>query len=187
MANEEKNYSPDFKIKLAKEALDQSKKNLDTLADKYDVPVSLILMWTAQYEKKGAEAFEAEAEAEESKSEVSEEEPETVDVEVEDEDVARSVEYGVMSDDLNIRRLVFWSILGIVIVLIFIQALYEMYHYNEQVAQERVSAESQYYQVNELRSEQNERLSNFGVVDLENGVYRIPIDSAINEMAADSE
>ncbi len=92
-----------------------------------------------------------------------------------------------MLDQLNYKRLTFWSVFGTILVLIFVQALFEMNKYNERITQERVSAESEFYQVNDLRKEAQQQLESFGVVDLENGIYRIPIDSAINQMAVDEE
>lgn len=184
MASEEKKYTPDFKVKVVEEALERSKKNLDNLAEKYDLPVSLILMWTAEYEKSGPDAFEEQETAEEK---TQEEEQESVDVQVSDEDISRSVEFGVMTGDLNIKKIVFWSIVGFVILNIFVAILHEMYHRDEQVARERISTTNEYYQVNQLKNQQQKRLSEFGMVDAENGIYKIPIDSAINEIAVDSE
>lgn len=168
MANEKQNYSADFKKEVAQKALDQSKQNLDKLSKKYDVPVSVILMWATELEK-GGEAVE------------------TIDVEVTDEELANSVEHGVMQDKLNYKRLIFWSLFGTILVVIFVRGLYEMYEYNTEATQERVSSESEYYQVNQMKRQARQQLDSFGVVDLENGTYRIPIDSAINKMAADEE
>ncbi len=184
MASEEKNYSAAIKKEVAQKALDQNKKNLDKLSDKYDVPVSVILMWATELEKGGEEVFET---AEEDDHASTEQEVSDVDVEITDEKVADSVFHGVMLDQLNIKRLVFWSVFGIVLVLIFVIGLFEMYQYNVQVTQERVSAESEYYQANQLKREAQEELESFGVVNPEEGIYRIPIDSAINEMAVDDE
>jgi transposase-like protein len=185
MENEGKHYTPEFKKEVAQKALDQDKKNLDKLSDKYDVPVSVILMWATEFEKGGADAFEAVEED----TGTAEKEESNVDVEVEvsDPKVADAFEHGVMLDQLNIKRLTFWSVFGIILVLIFVQALFELYEYNQQLTQERVSAQSQYYQANQLKSEARQKLNSFGVVDLENGIYRVPIDSVINEMAADEE
>lgn len=183
MASEEQSYTADFKKKVAQQALDQNKKDLDNLSDKHEVPVSVILMWATELEKGGEDVFESSEEDEETKTD----EVQEVDVEITNQRVADSVEHGVMDDQLNYKRLVFWSVLGTILVLIFVKALYEMYQYNEQVTQERVSAESEYYQVNQLKDEAQQQLDSFGVVDLENNIYRIPIDSAINEIAADEE
>ncbi len=183
MASEEQNYSAAFKKEVAQEALDQSKKNVDKLSEKYDVPVSVILMWATELEKGSEDVFETADEAEEPDTE----EVSEADVEITDKRVADSVEHGVMLDQLNYKRLIFWSVFGIILVVIFVQALFEMYQYDTQVTQERVSAESEYYQANQLQQEAQEKLESFGVVDLENGIYRIPVDSAISQMAADEE
>lgn len=184
MASDEQTYSAEFKKEVAQKALDQSKKNLDKLAKEYDVPVSVILMWATELEKGGEDVFET---SEEKPTEASDESSDEFDVEISDGQVAESVEHGVMADKLNYKRLVFWSVFGTVLVVIFVQALFEMYQYNMQVTQERVSSESEYYQVNQMKKEAREELDSFGVVDLENGIYRIPIDSAINKMAADED
>lgn len=183
MASEEKKYTADFKKEVAQKALDQSKKNLDKLSEKYDVPVSVILMWATELEKGGEDLFETSEEVEEESDKGQNE----VDVEITDQKVADSVEHGVMLDQLNYKRLVFWSVFGTILVLVFVQALFEMNQYNQQLTEERVSSESEYYQAKQLKEEANEQLESFGVVDLENGIYRIPIDSAITKIAADEE
>ncbi len=184
MANEKQNYSAEFKKEVAQKALDQSKKNLDKLAEKYDVSVSVILMWATELEKGGEDVFETSDEDQETPAE---EPVENVDVEITNERVANSVDHGVMDDKLNYKRLVFWSVFGTILVIIFVRGLFEMYEYNMNTTQERVSSESEYYQVNQMKKEAQQQLESFGVVDLENNIYRIPIDSAINEMAADEE
>lgn len=183
MASNEQTYSADFKKEVAQKALDQSKKNLDKLAKEYDVPVSVILMWATELEKGGEDVFETTEEEQRS----SEESSDDVDVEISDEQVAESVDHGVMADKLNYKRLAFWSVFGTILVVIFVRALFEMYQYNMQLTQERVSSESEYYQVNQMKKEATDQLESFGVVDLEEGIYRIPIDSAINKMAADED
>lgn len=186
MASEDNNYTPEFKAKVALEALTQKKQNLDRLSDKYDVPVSKILTWTVQIEKNAAHVFSS-VESKETEDQPSTEQEEVMEVDVSDEDVAESLSYGVMADNLNYKRLAFWSVLGVILVIIFVQALVEMYQYNTQVTRERISAQSEYYEVNRINNEAEETLSSFGVVDPEEGIYRIPIDSAMNEMAADTE
>lgn len=182
MANEEQTYTPDFKRKVATEAINQNKQNLDSLSEKYEVPVSLILSWTVKLEKQGADAFDSEEETTEIDAEPRIADEESVDLEVEDPEVAHSISFGVMSDDLNYNRLTFWSVLGMSLVLIFVFALFEMFEYNTDVTQDRISEESEYYQINQLKTDGEETLSSYGVVDLEEGIYRIPIDSAMNEI-----
>jgi hypothetical protein len=183
MSNEEQTYTPALKRKVASEAIEQNKENLDTLAEKYDVPVSLILTWTVTLEKEGENAFKEEASSEEVKAEPRIADEETVELEVSDSNLSESITKGVMADNLNYQRLIFWSVLGTALLIIFVYALFEMFQYNTDVTRERILEDSQYYEINQLRTEAEETLSTFGVVDLEEGVYRIPIDSAINEIA----
>ena len=181
MSNGDKQYSAEFKAEVAKAAIDQGKKNLDQLSKKYDVPVSTILTWAVQLEKNAEFVFEASEQPEMVEDHIGDQEE--VDVEVTDDKIAESLEYGVMSDRLNIRRLMFWSVLGTVLVILFVVALQEMHEYNTLVTQEAASGSTEFYQVNQQKREATETLNSFGVVDLENGIYRIPIDSAINEVA----
>jgi len=184
MSNEDQTYSSEFKTKVAKQAIEQDKKNLDRLSEKYDVPVSTILTWAVQLEKDAPEfAADDEPAGGVQQSEQAVADREEVAVEVTDENIADSFNYGVMFDKLNIRRLIFWSVLGMVLVVVFVFALREMYQYNRQLSDEAASGSTEFYQVNQQKRADTETLNSFGVVDLENGIYRIPIDSAINEMA----
>lgn len=174
----------EFKAEVALEALTQKKQNLEQLSDKYDIPVSKIQGWMEQIENNAVDIFPRQ-EPEDTADQAAEEQ-EVVEVDVTDENVAESLSYGVMGDKLNYKRLSFWSVLGTVLALIFVIGLIEMYEYSTQITRERISAESEYYEVNQINREAEETLSSFGVVDLEEGIYRIPIDSAINELAVDS-
>ncbi|HLR31277.1 MAG TPA: hypothetical protein VK074_02230 [Fodinibius sp.] len=186
MASEENNYTPEFKKEVAQKALEQSKQNLDTLSEEYGVPVSVILMWAVELEKGGEEVFK-KADEETSKTK-KEHDTKSIDITISDEEVSNSIEHGVMFDNLDYKRLMFWSVLGIILVIIFIQGLFEMFEYNKQTLEDRVSARSgEFYQSNQLKKEAEEKLTNFGVVNLEEGTYRIPIDSIINNMAVDAE
>ena len=181
MTSEEQNYSPEFKKKVAREALDRSKQNLEGLSEKYDVPVSVILMWATELEKGGEDVFEKDE-----KDVELEEKTTMVDVEIEEQDVANSVDHGVMLDNLNYKRLTFWTVLGVVVLLIIVQSLIELFQYNRQSLQDRVSAQSgEFYQAVQQKKAAKKRINSFGVVNLEEGTYRVPIDSVINNMAVD--
>ncbi|HKK46315.1 MAG TPA: hypothetical protein VJ964_12395 [Balneolaceae bacterium] len=180
MASEEKNYTSEFKKEVAQKALDQSKKNLDKLSEKYDVPVSVILMWATELEKGGIAVFEEAEEVEHP-----EEKQEEFDVVVSDDKVADSLNMGVMLDKLNYKRLIFWSVLGVVLFVIFVRSLIAIYETDRQDLQQEVASQSQFHHITELKTEARDKINSFGVVNLDKGVYRIPIDSAINEMASD--
>lgn len=185
MASQEPTYSSEFKAKVALEALAQNKKNLDRLSDKYDVPVSVILTWAVQLERNAANVYTTSQEP--ANVQTAAEENAVVDVEINDEKVSHSISYGVMGDELDIKKLTFWSVLGIIFVIIFVQLLFEMYEMSTQINKDRISARSEYHDVNEQNRKDMEKLSSFGVVDIEQGIYRMPIDSVINDMAVDGE
>lgn len=178
-----KHYSPQFKRKVAREALDRDRENLDRLSEQYDVPVSLILTWAVELEKHGPEAFREEDAA---AGNGGGEEEETMEVDISDERVADSLGMGAMLDHHNYKRLIFWSVLGLVLVVIFVQALYELYQYDTQLIREEVAASSEYYQVRQLEDEALQQLENFGVVDPDAGIYHIPIDSAMERMVREN-
>ncbi|GAA5522257.1 transposase [Aliifodinibius salicampi] len=184
MPNEGNKYTPEFKKKIAQKALENEKQNLEQLSDQYDIPVSVILMWATELEKGGEEAFK---EASDTESTAQKDKLKEADVDISDEELTDSMQHGVMYDKLNYKRLTFWSVLGIILVLVFVQALFEMYQYHMDTTQLRVSSESEFYQAKELKENAEEKLNTFGVVDLEEGTYRVPIDSVINEMAVNEE
>jgi len=182
MTNEEKGYTSEFKKEVAQKALDQSKKNLDKLSEKYDVPISVILMWATEAEKGGMAVFEETEEVEHT-----EEPREEFDVVVSDEDVSSSLQVGAMLDDLNYKRLIFWSTFGVILLVIMVRALIAIFQANAQTMQEETAAQSQFYKVTEMKAQARDRINSFGVVNLDKGIYHIPIDSAISEMAVDGE
>ena len=186
MADQSKKQSPEFKATVAREALDQGKENLEALSEKHDVPVSLILKWATKLENHGPDIFAGQSETHSEGSDQTSDEVDTMEVEVSDQDIADAVDTGVMLDRLNYNRLIFWTVLGIVLVILFVESLRQMVQFNEQLTQQQVSEQSEYYQVNQLKKEARDKLNSFGVVDVENGIYRIPIDSAINNMVEQS-
>lgn len=185
MASQEPQYSSEFKAKVALEALAQNKTNLDRLSDKYDVPVSVILTWCVQLERNASNVYSATTEPEDISSPA--EDNLVVDVEIEDEEVSQSVSYGVMGDKLDYKKLMFWSVLGIIFVVIFVQLLKEMHEISKQVNEDRIAANSSFYDIKEQQQENMKRISTFGVVDLEKGIYRIPVDTVIKQMTVDVE
>jgi transposase-like protein len=185
----EKQYSAEFKLKVARQALEQPKDKIDDIARKFDLPVSLVITWATQLDKNGPDSFDL-GESKTASSD-SDHEPigdhEKVAVEIANEDIAESIGYGVMKDRLNYRRLIFWSVLGTILFVIFVRALVEMFQYNSQISRARILEESEYFDITEMKQNARETLNSFRVVDLENNIYSIPIDSAINKLAVDSE
>jgi hypothetical protein len=95
------------------------------------------------------------------------------------EDFIKSVEYGATFDLLNYKRLTFWSIFGTVSVVLFIVGIMFMHEYNRTSALQERFQQSIFYNIDEIQQLDRARLESFGVVDPDEGIYRIPIDSAI--------
>lgn len=106
---------------------------------------------------------------------------EEIDIDVSSEKMARSYNRGAMDDNPNYTRILFWASLGFVIFVTFVYMLSSMYQYNRYTVEQEVSANSAYYQIQELNEKEEQILTSYGVVNAENGIYRIPIDSAINK------
>lgn len=174
-------YSSEFKAKVALEAVSQSRSVIQKIAEKHDLSEEEVISWAAQLNQEAASLFGAETTPHvDDGSEV-----EDVDITTEDEEFAAAVSHGVMSDNLNYGKLIFWSTLGASLVIIFVIGLVYFSQYSLFEAQKEASSRVTYSDFGALMAEQKQELNSFGVVDLEEGIYRIPIDSAISRIATD--
>jgi len=106
---------------------------------------------------------------------------EDVKIDVSNSDLNKSIQKGAMDDSPNYRRLLFWAILGTIIFVLFVYMLASMYDYNIYKVEKEVSEASTYYQIEKLEQKEQERLTTFGIINAEEGIYRIPIDRAIDK------
>lgn len=173
-------YSSEFKAKVALEAVSQSRSVIQKIAEKHDVSEEEVISWASQLNEDASRLFGAETAPVDDGSEV-----EDVDITTEDEEFAAAVAHGVMSDNLNYGKLIFWSTLGASLVIIFVIGLVYFSQYSLFEAQKEASSRVTYSDFSALKAEQEQELNTFGVVDLEEGIYRIPIDSAISRIAID--
>lgn len=174
-------HSAKSKANIALEALSLSENELDTLAEKHGVTKSEIKTWVKDLKKNAATVFSEE----ETGSHHHHVPGEDVTIETEDEDLYRYVQHGVHEDKLNYKKLTFWSVLGTALVIIIIALLIPFSQMTLFNAKMDASANSTPVEIRELRAQDQETLNSFGVVDLDNGIYRIPIDSAISKIAAE--
>jgi hypothetical protein len=101
------------------------------------------------------------------------------------DDFLKSVEYGATFDKLNYKRLTFWSLFGTGVIVLFIVAVMFMFEYTRTSSLQSQSERSTFYNIEELQRNEQIKLNTFGVVDPDEGIYRIPIDSAITVIAID--
>lgn len=172
-------YSSEFKAKVALEAVNKDDAEIKKIAAKHGLSEEQIKNWISQLVASVAQLFPEETEA------AAEPEGEDVELSTEDEELADAVRHGVMSDNLDYKKLTFWATLGTSIVIIFVIGLVIFSQYSLFEAQKKASSRTTFADVNELHAKQKQELNSFGVVNIEEGLYRIPIDSAINRIAAD--
>lgn len=173
-------YSSEFKAKVALEAVSQGRSVIQSIAEKHGISEEEVIAWASQLNEDASRLFGSETEATDDGSVI-----EDVDITTDDEEFAAAVSHGVMSDNLNYGKLIFWSTLGASLVIIFVIGLVYFSQYSLFEAQKEASARVTYSDFSALMAEQEEELNSFGVVDLEEGTYRIPIDSAISRIAID--
>ncbi|MEX2463992.1 MAG: hypothetical protein WD513_06820 [Balneolaceae bacterium] len=117
-------------------------------------------------------------------SETIEDENEEYSLDVSD-DFFDAVKYGATFDKLNYNRLTFWSLFGTGVIVLFIVAVMFVHEYTRTSALQAQSERSVFYDIEQLQQNDQAKLNSFGVVDPDEGIYRIPIDSAITIIATD--
>lgn len=173
MSKNSKDLTKEEKTKIALEAAGGDQGVLNNLAVKYDVSVDDIKKWMRESGISDVEQTDAE-------------DRESLTLDVTDE-FAKDYEFGATPDNLNYTRLTFWSAFGTVVIILFVVAIYYAYDYTDQSSSQQTADRSLYYEFSQLQESNQQRLNSFGVVDLEEGIYHIPIDSAISRIAEDTD
>ncbi len=175
--------SAEFKAKIALEALAVSVGELDELAEKHGVPQVDIIAWVNQLKKNASSIF---TDGETDLSAITGEGlVEDFSYDTSDQIFLDDYQIGVTTDTLNLKRISIWSGFGVVFVTLSIIALVHFAEYSITGAQQKASENSEYSEIVNLTTDQNKILNSFGVVDAEKGIYRIPIDKAIEKIAED--
>ena len=173
MSNDSKKFTLEEKTKIALEASSGDRGKMINLAEKHDVSVEEIEEWMR--ETGVTNVTSADADDEESMSVIA------------TEKFASDYDFGATPDNLNYSRLFFWSIFGTAVILLFIVAIFNLYDYTFDNVGQKSADESVYYDIKQLNETSIQQLNSFGVVDMEEGIYSIPIDSAITKIAQESE
>jgi hypothetical protein len=173
MSEESKNFTKEEKASIALKAVSGGDDAFSKLADEHDVSVETIKEWARET---GVAPVETSVDNDDNEVSL-----------IATEDFESSVEFGATRDDLNIGRLTFWTIFGTSVILLIVVAIMNIYEYSFTSADQLQSERSQFYNIQNIEQEAQAHLNSFGVVDLEEGIYRIPVDSAIAIMASDIE
>lgn len=161
MSKNQNSFTESEQIRIAKQAASGRSEDIKRLADEHNISQQEIQNWIREYniESPSDESDDVSLEA--------------------SENFVDSVEYGATFDKLNYNRLTFWSVFGTTVIVIFIISIMFIHEYTRTSALQRSDESSLYYDINELQEQDKETLETFGVVDPEEGIYRIPIDSAM--------
>jgi hypothetical protein len=95
-------------------------------------------------------------------------------------DFVLSVEKGVTDDILDIKVITFWSIITVLFMLAMAYGGYRIYKFYGFQTRVELAISTEYKELKQKKAADALHLSSYGMVDGEAGVYRIPIDAAIN-------
>lgn len=166
MSKKSKNFSEQEKAAIALKAAGGGEDTLKKLAREHNVSEAEIRTWIRET---GAATI-----------------PEADEVSLEaTEGFAKAVNHGVTFDHLNYRRLTFWTAFGAACLVLFIVGIMYMFDYSRNTISQVQSEQSRFYNIEQLKQLDRDRLNSFGLVDPDEGIYRIPIDSAITIIATD--
>jgi len=172
-------HTAEFKAQIAIEAISIPLGEINEFAKKKGVSEKEVLEWVSSLKKNTTKLF-SDDDTHTGHHHAS---GEDVDLETEDELLSAAVSHGVNDDNLNYKKLIFWTTSGTALVVVLIVALIQFAEASWFGAQKRASVNSDYSQIKEMKAKDQETLSTYGVVDLDKGTYRIPIDQAINNIA----
>lgn len=98
--------------------------------------------------------------------------------EIQDPEFQASVDQGVMSDEIGMSRVVFWTVATSVLVVILIAIAYNLYKFYKFDKEFQQAVNVEYRELNEHRAQNINLLNELEVIDEEQGIFRIPVDSA---------
>lgn len=174
MSKGSKKFTVEEKTEIARKAVSGSGQTIAELAEKHAVSVDEIRAWIRET------GVASVRNSEESQSE------EVVDLEASDSFI-ESVNFGATHDILNYGRLIFWTLFGTAVVVSIIISIVYIYDYTFSGVAQQSSERSQFYEISQLKQQAELKLNSFGVVDPEEGIYHIPVDSAISNMVEEFE
>ncbi|GAB5409637.1 MAG: hypothetical protein BalsKO_20020 [Balneolaceae bacterium] len=176
-------HSAEFKAKVALEAVSEENILHSEIAKKYGVSESDVSLWSSELKGKASKIFDANTSEDDSHSTSST--IEDVSLQSDDPIFIESVNHGVEAENLDYNKIFMWSGLGVILVIVFVVALIFFAQFSFSNAQKNALNSSTYLEITKLKADQNEHINSFGVVDMEAGVYRIPIEEAIKKVATD--
>jgi|GEM_PF-2091093 len=95
------------------------------------------------------------------------------------EDEAEELKYGASKDKVNVKRLTVYVIMVVATIWSLQFIAINLMKYNSFTISENTSQNSKFYLIDSLRTHADHVLDTYGIINLQKGTYRIPIDSAM--------
>jgi hypothetical protein len=89
---------------------------------------------------------------------------------------------GYEKRDVNVKKLVLWGIVGVVIIVISLVAITEYFLITKEDYYYQAVEKPRSQELMELRERETQELSGYQLLDEEKGIYRIPIKRAMELM-----
>lgn len=105
--------------------------------------------------------------------------------EINDPALESAISEGVMPEGLSIRTILKWTFFisaVVIILIIFSMNLYTYFKFDKEF---QAAINTEYHELNNLRETSKQKLNSFELTDEEQGLYRIPVDSAITIIVRD--
>lgn len=96
-----------------------------------------------------------------------------------------SVQLGASPDKLDYKKLFGLFLAGILLVVALVYFAMMYFNYLTFKQTQEAAESAVYYQLETLRANDAEILNNFGVIEAETGIYRVPVDSAVTLVVED--
>lgn len=94
---------------------------------------------------------------------------------------------GYDEHDVSPRRLAFYGIAGILLLVIILALLWQFFLYKKNEAYFNAVEKPRSEELLKLRKHEKEVLDNYKLLDKDKGIYAIPIDSAMKLTVEDAE
>lgn len=170
MSKDPKNYSLEEKTRICLEVTSADESALQEVLQKYQLSYETVELWMGETGVSDQESGALSGGA-------------GSDIYVEmDNETAKSTRFGASYDTLNYKRLTFWAIFGSTVILVMVLSIIFIYEFSFSGMDSQQSVQNDYFDIQVLNEADAKRLNSFGVVDEEQGIYHVPIDSAIQKM-----
>lgn len=180
----EQSYSDDFKAKLVLQATSPQGPSPSEITGEHGITVQELVSWAMEMDLSSEDIQLLKTAAGDESDGASSD----VTLTGTSATFVDDIRFGMTRDILDVRKVAFWTFFGSGFVAFLVVGMVLIYSVITTNSIQRAYAESGgNYEVSQLKAEQAEHLDSFGVLDTDEGVYHVPIDAVIEQMAAGAE